>query len=86
MCDLVEALDSDRDSPVIPGLIYHGALTIQGADLWPPELRKWQSGRWYLQIGRSEYLSDDLEELERVLYEWAKDEGILGECREEVIT
>src|SRR4051812_14132272 len=54
--------------------IYLDALYIeQVADHWPETARK--AGTWHLLIGRSEWISDDLESLERKLYEFAVSEG-----------
>lgn len=42
---------------------------------WPEEAKA--QGRWYLIIGRSEWITDDLATLERKLYEFAGSEGLL---------
>ena len=60
------------------GWIYVDALFIEEVlPHWPEKTRK--AGKWYLLIGRCEWISDDLEELERHLYEYACDEGYCDE-------
>ncbi len=38
-------------------------------------------GKWYLLIARDEWITDDLETLERKLYDWAASEGYFEEVR-----
>ena len=57
-----------------PGLIYCGALYIEKANsLWPEEAR--ERGAYDLILGRDEWISPDLETLERKLYAYALSEG-----------
>jgi hypothetical protein len=57
------------------GLLYAGSLIIESTEGW-----KYETQKYYLIVERSEYLSDDLEKLEWILYEWGIDAGnIMGE-------
>ena len=57
------------------GLLYAGSLIIESTEGW-----KYETKKYYLIVERSEYLTDDLEKLERILYEWGIDAGnIMGE-------
>lgn len=75
--DLAQAVGSecwgdDATTPI--GFLYLGQLYIeQIQDHWPETAR--QSGDWYLILGRAEYISRDIVELERLLYAWAISEG-----------
>ena len=40
---------------------------------WPDAAKA--RGKWYLLIARDEWITDDLETLERKLYDWAASEG-----------
>ena len=56
------------------GWIYLDALYIEKVlPHWPEDTRA--LGKWHLIINRSEWITDDLESLERILYEWALTEG-----------
>jgi hypothetical protein len=56
-----------------PGRVYcNGALVIQCTANWDGECKK--SGKWFLSVRSQQYQSDDLEELEKELYEFAVDE------------
>jgi len=60
--------------PPARGYVYLDALYIERVtDHWPEETRK--QGKYYLLLNRSEWISDDLLQLERRLYQWACDEG-----------
>lgn len=66
------------DDPAIkcPGLIYSGNLFIEERCAnWTEEAQK--GGRYFLMIGRSDWLTDDLNLLERTLYEFGTSEEIL---------
>lgn len=52
-----------------------GGLYIEDASTWPADAPGFGNGRWYTIIGRMEYQSDDLEEIERHLYGFALVEG-----------
>ena len=57
-----------------PGNVYLGSLYIdQVQDWWPNQVR--DQGEWHLILNRDEYISDDLEALERKLYKFAVAEG-----------
>lgn len=56
-----------------PGLVYcQCTLFIEDTSPW---LKHRDDGRWYTLIGNCEYQSDNLEEIERKLYEFAVSEG-----------
>lgn len=57
----------------LAGFLYVGELYIGDTNVWPGCAHK--EGRYYLLIDRSEYVSNDLEQLERLLYKFACDEG-----------
>lgn len=66
-----------EDDPMpAKGLIYLGLLYIEEVQAWWPE-RARELGKYHLLIGRTDWISDDLESLERKLYEFADDEGYL---------
>ena len=44
-----------------------------GETHWPEAAKA--RGKWHLLIGRDEWITDDLETLERKLYDWAASEG-----------
>ena len=74
--DLGAALADARweGEPAARGNLYLDVLCIeQVQDHWPAAARA--RGRWHLLIGRDEQISDDLESLERRLYEFARSEG-----------
>jgi hypothetical protein len=52
------------------GILYTGSLIIESTEGW-----KYETAKYYLIVERSEYLSDDLEKLEQILYEWGIDAG-----------
>lgn len=54
------------------GYAYLGCLFIEDSHTWP--VRCDSQGRWYLLLGNCEWFSDDLEELERRLFEWSQSE------------
>ncbi len=81
-CDDIGAAISDarwEHEPVpAKGNLYLGELYIEEVlPHFSPEMK--HQGKWYLTIHRDEWVSDDLEDLERKLYEFAKDEGFLDE-------
>ncbi len=68
--------DSHWEDDSVPpqGWIYLDYLYIEVvANHWPEDARN--QGNWYLILGREEYISNDLEMLERTLFNWAVDEG-----------
>jgi hypothetical protein len=80
-CDnLGEAL---RDEMLMSekGLLYCGCLFIEDTNAWPTDAPGYSKGRWYTLIGRSEYQSDDLQSIERKLYEFAVSEGYTAETK-----
>lgn len=58
--------ENDGDSPDLSDIYYNLAIC---------ELRNQTKGRYYLIIERSEFMSDDLAELEKHLMDWARSEG-----------
>lgn len=72
--------DARWDDEPVPakGNVYVDALYIERMQPhWPAATLA--KGAWYLLIGNQEYVSDDLESLERHLYEFACDEGYCDE-------
>lgn len=69
-CDLGKAL---ADECLHQGNLYLSELFVEDTRTWIPSNS--EVGRWYTIIGREEYDSDDLEEIERILYQFAIDEG-----------
>lgn len=74
--DLARDVSSDnwsaQDTP--KGWLYLGSLYIERVQPhWPKAAQ--ERGSWHLQIYRDDWISDDLESLERKLYEWAVSEG-----------
>lgn len=68
--------DCRWDDEVEPGagFVYLDVLYIERVgDHWPDAARA--RGKFYLILERDEYISDDLEELERKLYDWAMASG-----------
>jgi hypothetical protein len=67
----------DMSSEGVPpgkGFVYCDTLYIEEVQPhWAGEAR--QRGRWYLLLNNSEYISDDFERLEQMLYEFAVSEG-----------
>jgi hypothetical protein len=62
------------------GNLYLSCLYIDAVqEWWPQEARN--AGKWHLLLGRDEWITDDLESLERKLYEWAIDEGYDKDAR-----
>ncbi len=76
-CDDLGAKLSDamwEGEPAAKGNVYLDALYIGAVmDHWPEAARK--QGAWHLLIGNCEWISDDLESLERKLYDFAVSEG-----------
>ncbi len=58
-----------------PGYLYLGSLFIEDASGWNTLAPGYGKGHWYTLIGRADYQSDDLETVERVLYQFATTEG-----------
>lgn len=61
----------------VRGLLYAGSLFIESTEGWD-SVEQQTEARWYLCIDRSEYISDDLEQLEHLLYEWGIDAGCIS--------
>jgi len=72
-CETFGPFEDFDASDIQPGNIYCGSLFIEEvADWWPEDAHR---GRWHLLIERSEYITDDLDALERRLYRWAISAG-----------
>jgi hypothetical protein len=54
-----------------PGYTYYRTLFIEDTNCWPSDAPGFGKGRWYTLIGRAEYQSDCLEDVERPLYDFA---------------
>jgi hypothetical protein len=61
------------------GYVYCGSLFIEDATAWPESAPGYGRGHWYTVIGRVEYQSDDLQKVERPLYEFAVSGGYSSE-------
>jgi hypothetical protein len=60
--------------PRAPGLVYCGSLYIDFVQPhWPENARR--EGQYHLLIGRDEWITDDLNKLETLLYAFARGEG-----------
>jgi hypothetical protein len=74
--DLGKAIADARwkEEPPAKGNLYLDALYIEEVQPhWPDEAKA--QGKWHLLTERNEYISDDLETLERDLYAWAMASG-----------
>ncbi len=69
--------DFGIDEPDARGRIYLKSLFLEDTSTWPETLPGKSRGRWYTLIGRSEFESDDLAEIERTLYRFAISEGYI---------
>jgi hypothetical protein len=73
--DLAAATGNYYDEGAHTGFLYEGNLCIENVlDTWPEATRR--AGKYYLQIGNQEFISDDLADLERRLFDYGKSEGI----------
>ena len=68
--DVEDMLEVARDGESRPGRVYAGHGFIESS-------MGHARGRWLLYLGHFEQISDDLESLERILYEYVVAEGIL---------
>ena len=76
--DLHERFPEDAP-PGSKGWLYCGGrLWIEDASTWPEDAPGYGEGRWYLKIGNVERQSDELEELEQPLYDYARSEDLLA--------
>lgn len=73
--DIGAAIQSDMGAPCpVTGFLYYGNLYITTRQDWWSEKAQ-REGAYDLILERDEYISDDLESLERKLYEWAVSYG-----------
>jgi hypothetical protein len=70
---IVEARHDDEPLPVKGNLYLRDSLYIEEVQPHWPENAK-AEGRWHLLLGRDEWITNDLESLERKLYDWAVSE------------
>lgn len=75
--DDIGALLCDYALQSIPGRIYRSGLWIEDTASWPASAPGHGKGRWYTLIGNREYQSDNLPTVEKPLYEFACDEGLI---------
>ena len=74
--DLAAAIPAESFDPGARGNVYLGDfLYIEETGNWPATAPGHGKGRWYLRIANAEYQTDDLESLERRLYDYAIREG-----------
>ncbi len=74
--DIGTAISDARweSEPPAKGYLYLDVLYIEEAQPhWPASAKA--QGKWYLLIGRNEWITDDLGALEHKLYDWAESEG-----------
>jgi hypothetical protein len=67
-----------NDDPISAGFIYLNSLYIEDVHKFWPETAK-REGKYYLLLERSEWISNDLADLERKLYDFAIDNGYAEE-------
>jgi hypothetical protein len=60
--------------PPARGYLYLGELYIEEVQPHWPDAAK-ARGKWHLLLDRDDWITDDLETLERKLYDWAVSEG-----------
>jgi hypothetical protein len=71
--------DDANPRPGVRGFVYVDHLIIeQVTEDWPAKTR--EAGAYYLLIGNLEWITDDLELLEKRLYEFAKSSGLVEEA------
>jgi hypothetical protein len=63
------------------GRVYLDSLFLEDTTGWPADNAS-KVSRWYTVIGRSEYTSDDIGQIERVLYDFAGSEGYFDTIKE----
>jgi hypothetical protein len=69
-----ELVNSNEGERKPRGWLYVGSLYVeQVTNEWPENCR--DEGGWYLLLERDEWITDDLEALERKLYAWAMSSG-----------
>lgn len=66
--------DGEQSDHVQTGYIYCGSLYIEATEDWWPEDAQ-QQGKWHLLLERDEYITNDLDALQRRLYRWAMAAG-----------
>lgn len=73
--DIGEAISADMGvTDPVTGNLYLGCLYIEARqDWWPEDARK--AGAWYLMLENTQFISDDLEMLERKLFDYAVANG-----------
>jgi hypothetical protein len=77
------SLDNYSSEDNVSGYLYAKSAYIEDAHTWvdlPPQkelLLRSIIPRWYLLLDKDEYQSDDLEELEKKLYDWLVDEELI---------
>ena len=57
----------------VGGYVYLGCLFIEDTTTWTTFVRP--TKQWYLLLGRTDWDSDDLDELAERLYNWSVSEG-----------
>jgi hypothetical protein len=66
-------------SPGDKGWSYFGRrYCIQDTSTWSADAPGFGQGKWYTRIGNIEYQSDDLEDCERPLYEFAEPKNLVA--------
>ncbi|HET6927456.1 MAG TPA: hypothetical protein VFI48_11470 [Hyphomicrobiaceae bacterium] len=80
-CEPYAANNSEQSDYVQSGYIYCDSLFIEATEAWWPEGARDQ-GKWHLLLERDEYITDDLDMLQRRLYRWAISAGYGDESDE----
>ncbi len=75
--DLHERFPEDVERGSKGWLYCDGRLWIEDTSAWPEDAPGYGEGRWYLRIGNVERQSDELEELEEPLYDYATSEDLV---------
>ena len=62
----------------VEGVVFHGRLWIEDTTTRHPTDTPPKMCRWFTQIGRDGYTSDNLAEVALPLYRWAVEQEIIG--------
>ena len=79
-CDDLTKHFPDDVMPGSRGWLYCGdQLWIEDTATWTKEAPGYGQGRWYTRVGNQEYQSDNLDDCEQPLSEFAESGGHLGD-------
>ncbi len=75
-CDDLHEHFPEDTLPDTKGWLYcNGQFWIEDTSSWPRDAPGFGHGRWYVRIGNQEYQSDNQEDCEMALFEFAKSVG-----------